>query len=107
MTAFRILIVDDEAHARDRLRRLLQQDATLDVVGECSSGAEAVAAVGALRPDLMLLDIQMPELDGFGVVEAIPSQDLPLVVFVTAYDEHALHAFDIHAVDYVLKPVEA
>ena len=107
MTELRVLIVDDETHARDRLRRLLEQDKTLEVVGECESGAEAVEAVARLRPDLMMLDIQMPELDGFGVIEAIPAPDLPLVVFVTAYDEHALHAFDVHAVDYVRKPVEA
>jgi two-component system LytT family response regulator len=102
-----VLIVDDEAHARERLRRLLGTDATLEIVGECASGVEAVAAASSLRPDLMLLDIQMPGLDGFGVVQALPQDDLPLIVFITAHDEHALHAFDIHAVDYVLKPVEA
>ena len=106
MTTLRVLIVDDEAHARERLRRLLDDDATVDVVGECASGAEAVAAVSRLAPDLMLLDVQMPELDGLEVVRAIPAADLPLVIFVTAYDEHAVEAFDLHAVDYVLKPAE-
>jgi two-component system, LytTR family, response regulator len=107
MKALRVLIVDDETHARDRLRRLLEKDESVEIVGECASGTEAVAAVGSLQPDLMMLDIQMPELDGFGVLEAIPGTELPLVIFVTAYDEHAIHAFDVHAVDYVLKPVEA
>ena len=106
MTDVRILIVDDEAHARERLRRLLAGDASVEIVGEAGTGSEAVAAVGETRPDLMLLDVQMPELDGFGVIRALPVVDLPLVVFVTAFDEHAIAAFDVHAVDYVLKPVE-
>jgi two-component system LytT family response regulator len=107
MSELAVLIVDDETHARERLRRLLDSDPEIEIVGECASGNEAVAAVAKLKPDLMLLDIQMPELDGFGVIEAIPRDELPMVVFVTAHDEHALHAFDVHAVDYVLKPVEA
>lgn len=106
MTQLRVAIVDDEAHARERLRRLLEPDQSIEIVAECASGTEAVATARKLRPDLMLLDIQMPELDGFDVIEAIPADELPLFVFVTAFDEYALQAFEIHAVDYLLKPIE-
>lgn len=107
MTTLRVMIVDDETHARERLRRLLGQDSDVEIVAECSSGAEAVAANATARPDLVLLDVQMPEMNGFGVIRAIPRDQLPLIVFVTAFDSHAIEAFDVHAVDYVLKPVEA
>jgi two-component system, LytTR family, response regulator len=107
MTNLRVMIVDDEAHARDRLRRLLAQEPAVEVVAECASGADAVAANAKARPDLLLLDVQMPEMNGFGVIRAIPRDELPLIVFVTAFDSHAIEAFDVHAVDYVLKPVEA
>jgi two-component system LytT family response regulator len=106
MTTLRVLIVDDEAHARDRLRRLLAQEREVEVVGEAASGPDAVDAVKKLRPDLLLLDVQMPEMNGFGVIRALDVEELPLVVFVTAFDEYAIEAFDVHAVDYVLKPVE-
>jgi two-component system, LytTR family, response regulator len=102
----RTLIVDDESHARERLRRLLGAETDVEIVGECASGRDAVTSVVALHPDLLLLDIRMPELDGFDVLRAIPPDELPLVIFVTAFDEHAIAAFDVHAVDYVLKPVE-
>ena len=107
MTSLKVVIVDDEAHARERLRRLIGHMPDIDVVAECASGQEAVATNTRLRPDLMLLDVQMPEMTGFAVIRAIPVAELPLIVFVTAYDHHALEAFDVHAVDYLLKPVES
>jgi len=107
MSTFKVMIVDDESHARERLRRLLGEDPTIEVVAECETGEAAVAANESLRPDLMLLDVQMPEMNGFGVICAIPKPELPLIVFVTAFDSHAIEAFDVHAVDYLLKPVES
>ena len=101
----RVVIVDDEAPARMLLRELLSAHADLEIVGECANGFEAVKAVSEQRPDLMLLDIQMPKLDGFEVLELMG--DGPLVIFVTAYDEYAIRAFDVHAVDYLLKPFSA
>lgn len=102
----RVLIVDDEALARQRVRRLLQNEPDVEVVGEAASGREAVRMINALTPDLVCLDVQMPELDGFGVLEELDGGVVPMVLFVTAYDEHAQRAFDVHAVDYVLKPVD-
>src|SRR4051812_35624557 len=78
-----------------------------EVVAQCADGAGAVTAIRQLEPDLVLLDVQMPELDGFGVVRAVGPERMPPVIFVTAYDQHAVRAFDIHALDYVLKPFEA
>jgi two-component system LytT family response regulator len=103
----RTLDVDDEPIARRGLLRHLRAEADVEVVGECGDGAAAVAAIGSLAPDLVFLDVQMPEMDGVGVVEAIGLGQMPAVVFVTAYDQHAVRAFDVHAVDYLLKPVEA
>jgi two-component system, LytTR family, response regulator len=102
----RTLVVDDEPLARRRLCRLLRADPSVKVVGECGDGAAAVEAVERLAPDLMLLDVQMPGVDGFGVLEALPRDRWPVVVFVTAYDQHAVRAFEVHALDYLLKPVE-
>jgi two-component system, LytTR family, response regulator len=102
----RVIIVDDEPIARQRVRRLLAREEGVEIVAECATGGEAVSAVETHSPDLLLLDVQMPELDGFGVLAALPPDTLPLVIFVTAHDEHALRAFDVHAVDYVLKPIE-
>jgi two-component system, LytTR family, response regulator len=102
----RALIVDDEPLARARLRELLSAEADIDVIGECGNGDDAVDAIKRDSPDLVLLDIQMPELDGFGVVRAVGIERMPAVVFVTAHDEHAVAAFEVHAVDYVLKPVD-
>ena len=102
----RVLIVDDESLARQRVRRLLKAEVDVDVVGEAESGHEAVAMIRALRPDLVCLDVQMPGLDGFGVLRELDGGHVPMVLFVTAYDEHAQRAFDVHAVDYVLKPVD-
>ena len=101
----RLLIVDDEPAARRRLRRMLGGEPDIEVVGECGSGAEAVAQIRTLMPDLVLLDVQMPDGDGFDVVEELGPSALPLVVFVTAYDEYALRAFDAAALDYLVKPV--
>ena len=103
----RVLIVDDEALARQRVRRLLQSESDVEIVGEAETGLEAVRRIRELRPDLVCLDVQMPELDGFGVLREIEGEVSPMVLFVTAYDEHAQRAFDVHAVDYVLKPVDA
>ncbi len=103
----RVLIVDDEALARQRVRRLLQSESDVEVVGEAEAGHEAVALIRELRPDLVCLDVQMPGLDGFGVLREIDGGHVPMVLFITAYDEHAQRAFDVHAVDYVLKPVDA
>jgi two-component system LytT family response regulator len=100
------LIVDDEALARDRLRQLLEGESEVQIIGECADGREAVAAIQRDSPDLIFLDIQMPELDGFGVLEAIKTDLMPVIVFVTAYDRFALKAFDVHAVDYLLKPFD-
>jgi two-component system LytT family response regulator len=102
----RALIVDDERLARERLRELLADDADVHVIGECGNGDDAVTAIARDHPDLVLLDIQMPELDGFGVVRRVGVEKMPAVVFVTAHDEHAVAAFEVHAVDYVLKPVD-
>ena len=101
-TGLRVAIVDDEAPARAILREYLEQEPGVEVVAECSNGFEAVQAVAQLKPDLLLLDVQMPKLDGFEVLELI-EKDVA-VVFVTAYDQYALKAFEVHAVDYLLKP---
>lgn len=103
----RVLIVDDEALARQRVRRLLQNEADVEVVGEAETGHEAVAMIRELQPDLVCLDVQMPGIDGFGVLRELDGGHVPMILFVTAYDEHAQRAFDVHAVDYVLKPVDA
>jgi two-component system, LytTR family, response regulator len=101
----RTLIVDDEPLARKHLRQILSSDTAVEVVGECGNGRDAVVAIRDLAPDLVLLDIQMPELDGFGVIQAIGVDRMPDTIFVTAFDEYAVKAFEVHALDYVLKPV--
>ncbi|MEO7085432.1 MAG: LytTR family DNA-binding domain-containing protein [Gemmatimonadaceae bacterium] len=100
----RALIVDDEPVARRGLRRLLGERGDIDIVGECQNGVEAVEAIAREKPDLVLLDVQMPGLDGFGVVREVGARNMPAVVFVTAFDDFALKAFEIAAVDYVVKP---
>src|SRR5919206_3381201 len=100
--ALRVVIIDDEALARDLLRELLAGHADVDIVAECANGFEAVKAVAELKPDLLLLDIQMPRLDGFEVLELVGRE--VDVIFATAYDKYALRAFEVHAVDYLLKP---
>lgn len=102
----RALIVDDEPLARDCVRLALEGLEGVEIVGECGDGEGAVAAIRDTAPDLVLLDVQMPGLDGFGVVERIGPQAMPAVVFVTAYDEHAVRAFEVHALDYVMKPFD-
>jgi len=101
----RVVMVDDEAPARRLLREYLEDTPGVSIVAECGNGFEAVKAVAENEPDLMLLDIQMPKLDGFEVVELL-ERDLP-IIFITAHDEHALRAFEVHAVDYLLKPYSA
>jgi two-component system LytT family response regulator len=100
----RALIVDDEAPARAKIRRMLGAAGDVEVVGEASTGREAVAAIKRSRPDVVFLDVQMPGLDGFGVLDALECGDRPYIVFVTANDQHALRAFEVGAVDYLLKP---
>lgn len=102
--AYKALIIDDEALARRRLRSMLSKNPALEVIGECANGEEAVVAILNSSPDLIFLDVQMPEMDGFEVLEAIGRESMPAVIFVTAYDQYALKAFEVHAVDYLLKP---
>ena len=102
----RVLIVDDEPLAREGLRMHLAQEPDVTVIGESADGVEAVDAITQLEPDLVFLDIQMPGVDGFGVIERVGIERMPAVVFVTAYDEFALQAFEAHALDYLLKPFD-
>ena len=102
----RTLIVDDERMARKRLRTLLAGDSEVDVVAEASNGRDAVSAIRERSPDLVFLDIQMPELDGFAVVQAVGVERMPVTVFVTAFDQYALKAFEAHALDYLTKPFD-
>jgi DNA-binding response OmpR family regulator len=106
MTAMRVLIVDDEPLARQRLRHLLAEIPGTEVVGECGDGTDAAAAIVDLAPDVVLLDVQMREMGGFALVDAVGAGRMPPVVFVTAHDQFALRAFDVSAVDYLLKPVQ-
>lgn len=98
----RTLIVDDEAPARERVRKLISDNSLIELIGEAEDGIKAVEAIEELNPDLVLLDIQMPWLDGFGVIKML--QNPPLIIFVTAYDEYAIQAFEVNALDYLLKP---
>lgn len=102
----RVLIVDDEPLARRGLRVRLERMTAVEIVGECTSGGAAVAAIEDTAPDVVLLDVQMPELDGFDVVEAVGVVRMPVTIFVTAYDTHAIRAFEAHALDYLLKPLD-
>jgi two-component system, LytTR family, response regulator len=106
MERWRVLIVDDEPLAREGVRIHLEDQSDFEVVGEAGNGEEAVAAIRELRPDVVFLDIQMPGLDGFGVLTALAGETLPQIVFVTAYDQFALQAFEAHALDYLLKPFD-
>jgi two-component system LytT family response regulator len=100
----RTLIVDDEPLARKRIKRFLVEEPDLSVIGECGSGHEAIKAIQEMSPDLLFLDIQMPGMDGFEVLQALGEAQIPITIFITAYDQHALKAFDVHALDYLLKP---
>jgi two-component system LytT family response regulator len=100
----RTLIIDDEAIARRRVRRLLREESDIEVVGECGDGQSAIDEIASVQPDLIFLDVQMPGLDGFDVVERLARDRPPAIVFVTAFDRYAMQAFDVHAIDYLLKP---
>ncbi|HEX6637307.1 MAG TPA: LytTR family DNA-binding domain-containing protein [Steroidobacteraceae bacterium] len=101
----KVLIVDDEPLAREGMRLLLDAEPGVTSLAEARNGAEAVAAIRAARPDLVLLDVQMPEMDGFGVLRELGAENMPPVIFITAHDEYAIRAFEVNAVDYLLKPV--
>ncbi len=107
VTKIRTLIVDDEPMARERVLSLLQQQSDIEIVGECADGAQALSAIQRLEPELVFLDIQIPVMDGFGVIRALAPHRIPMVVFTTAYDEYALRAFEVHALDYLLKPFDS
>ena len=99
--------MDDEPLARERIRQLLHKEPDIEILGECADGRDAVAAIGKYKPDLVFLDVQMPELDGFGVLDQLERRVMPAIVFVTAYDQFALRAFEVHALDYLLKPFDS
>jgi len=100
----RILIVDDEPLARERIRSLLADEPDVEVLAECKNGQDALEAIKKQSPDLVFLDVQMPGMGGFEVLSALPEERMPMVIFVTAFDQHALKAFEVHALDYLLKP---
>ena len=102
----RTIIVDDELLARERVRKLLDREPDVEVVAECGDGREAIKVIEKEAPDLVFLDVQMPEVDGFGVVDALQGTAMPAIIFVTAYDKFALRAFEVHALDYLLKPFD-
>lgn len=106
MTILRTIIVDDEPLARDFMRAKLNKFPEIEIIAECKNGREAIQATVDLSPDLLFLDIQMPGIDGFGVIKKLQADVVPLVIFATAYEKFALDAFDVHAVDYILKPFE-
>ena len=102
----RALIVNDEPLARRRIKSLLAHDQSVEVIGECSDGYKAVTSISELNPDLVFLDVQMPAMDGFEVIKTISAEQMPTVIFVTAYDQYALKAFEVNALDYLLKPFD-
>lgn len=102
----RVVLADDEPMARTSVRALLSRDPEVELVAECANGMQAVEAVRALHPDILFLDIQMPGMGGFDVIEALEDEQLPVIVFATAFDRYALDAFEVHAVDYILKPFD-
>ena len=102
----RVVIVDDEPLARDNVRLALEKELDIEVIAECADGEAAIEAIRELEPDIVFLDVQMPGTGGFDVVQEIGPEEMPAVVFVTAFDEHALRAFEVHALDYVLKPFD-
>jgi two-component system, LytTR family, response regulator len=104
MRKIRTVIVDDEPLAREGVRMLLEEDSEISIVAECANGREALAAISKQPPDLIFLDVQMPEMSGFEVLKAVGAEHAPQVIFVTAYDKYALQAFEAHALDYLLKP---
>lgn len=106
MNTLKVVIVDDEMLARERLKRMLAADPTVEILQECTDGRAAIEAIRARKPDLVFLDVQMPEIDGFGVIEALEESELPGVIFCTAHDSFALKAFEVRAIDYLLKPFD-
>lgn len=107
MAELRVLVVDDEPLVREGIRALLEREVDVQILGEARNGVEALERIRELRPDLVLLDVQMPGVDGLAVVAALEPEERPAIVFVTAHGEHAIRAFDLHAVDYLLKPFDA
>lgn len=107
MAELRVLVVDDEPLVREGIRALLEREVDVQILGEARNGEEALERIRELRPDLVLLDVQMPGVDGLAVVAALEPEERPAIVFVTAHGEHAIRAFDLHAVDYLLKPFDA
>src|ERR1700710_2754844 len=106
MTKLRLLIVDDEILARDRLRSFLVQESTVEIIGECTNGPEAVATIQHQHPDIVFLDVQMPGCDGLQVAAELPVAQRPVIIFVTAHDRYALEAFGVRAIDHLLKPFD-
>lgn len=104
--SIRSIIVDDEPFARNIIKKFLKEEPDIELIGECGDGQEAVEMINKIRPDLVFLDIQMPELDGFDVISAVGLDNIPNIIFVTAYDKYAIKAFEINAVDYLLKPFD-
>src|SRR6266853_6864689 len=102
----RALIADDEALARKFIRRMLKENRDFEIIGECSNGKETVAMIRKERPDVVFLDVQMPEMDGLAVLESIGIEQLPEIIFTTAYEQYAIRAFELHALDYLLKPFD-
>ena len=105
-TKIRVLLVDDEALAREMIREMLENDRDAEIIGECINGEEAVKMIKEMAPDLLFLDVQMPEASGFKVLETLKNSHMPHVIFVTAYDQYAVRAFEVHALDYLLKPFD-
>lgn len=105
-STLRTVIVDDEKPAREKLSILLASESDVKVIAECENGAAAIAALKNTKPDLLLLDISLPDMDGFAVLKTLPQQELPVVIFTTAYDQYAIRAFEAHALDYLLKPFD-
>jgi len=105
-TCIRTLIVDDESLARERIRDMLASDPSIEIVAECANGEEAIDSIQEHSPDLVFLDVEMPGIDGFAVLEALPPDRVPAVIFVTAYDQYAVRAFEVYALDYLLKPFD-
>ena len=106
MKKIRVLVADDETLARERLTSLLSSEADVEIVAQARDGEEAVTGIHDRTPDLVFLDVQMPQMNGFDVIEAVGTEKMPLVIFVTAYDQHALKAFEVRALDYLLKPFD-
>jgi two-component system LytT family response regulator len=102
----RTLIVDDESLARERLRDMLNADSEIEIIAECANGIEAAEAIQKLSPDLVFLDVEMPGMDGFAMLESLDPATLPVIIFVTAYDQYAVKAFEVYALDYLLKPFD-